>query len=67
MDQPGMIKAIDRGYALPDLGRGAEHAAGQPVDPDASRARTAARARTRSAIAKAKSLLTSHGWARWAA
>ena len=60
-DQPGIDKAICRGYAVPTLGAGAEHATEQPV------AARPPRGERRQgpypfSVAKAKSLLTSHGW-----
>ncbi len=47
IDQPGIDKAIYRGYATPTSGAVPDHAA-EPVGTVRSRPRTAARARTRS-------------------
>jgi len=60
-DQPGIIKAIYRGYAVPASGPAPNAPPGNQWIPDAQKANNYQGPYPFS-IAKAKSLLTSHGW-----
>jgi peptide/nickel transport system substrate-binding protein len=61
-DQPGIIKAIYRGYAIPTSGPAPNAPPGNQWQPSAQAA-NGAQGPYPFSISKAKALLTSHGWA----